>query len=477
MNKKVIISGQRDEVIGANYDLVLFNAKELSAHLKSSLKKSGVDYNQFNSEYDCNKKREGLYGEELEEVQLQKSPPKEIYEYQNFFLLEKEGGELVLLDGFRRLLWYNSPDANIFVRIYKKSDLKDDQILTLLVYLNHFKFFGGGNYQERGFGLLLHTVFGLNTNKYSEAFDGYLTKEEMEKDYGYDSCTSIEKNERVKSRIINPMFVSDIRFLKELNDAGCMMKRFTGALVFQKRQETDKDFSSTDFIARTKANSSLQGLMVKLNKKDYDRNYINQIMEIYINIFSAMMGKKAGKSYAEELDECRALSKEISKDKDWFKLTGYRGGFADEVMEQMIKDGKADQLKFKCVIFPSEGKHKKDYFECGLNEEVKFLRMGKGEGYLAGEKMIFGIKRGKEEFIVGRTFMGNTEYKSLRARNYDYISPEIDLFANISRAEVEKRKQEWHAENKRNSDRYHAGLAEAEAERNLKSKIKNNKTT
>ena len=472
MNKRVIISGQRDEVIGANYDLALFNAKELSAHLKSSLKKSGIDYNQFNSEHDYHQKREELYGEELEEAQLRKSPPREIYEYQNFFLLEKENGELVLLDGFRRLLWYNSPDENIFVRIYKKSDLRDDQILTLLVYLNHFKFFGGGNYQERGFALLLHTVFGLNTNKYSEAFDGYLTKEDTEKDYGWESSTSIEKNSRVKDRIINPKFVSDIRFIEEINNAGCMANKYVGALVFQNRQETDKDFSSADFIARTKANSSLQGLMVKLNKKEHDRNYINQIMEIYTNVFSAMMGKKAEKSYAEELDECKALSKEISKDKDWFKLTGYRGGFADEVMEKMIKEGNADQLKFKCVIFPPDGKHKKDYFECGLNGEVKFLRMEKGRGYGAGEKMILGIKRGKEEFIVGTTFMGNTEYKSLRARNHDYASPEIDLFANISRAEVEKRKQEWHAENKRNSDKYYAGLAKGEEERKLKSKTK-----
>lgn len=474
MNKKVIIEKQKDNAIGVNYTLVMFNAKELSAHLKSFLKKSGIDYNQFNSSYDYHKKREELYGEELEEAKLRKSPPKEIYEYQNFFLMEKENGELVLLDGFRRLLWYNSPDENIFVRIYKKSDLKDDQILTLLVYLNHFKFFGGGNYQERGFALLLHTAFGLNANKYSEAFDGYLTKEETEKDYGYDSCTSIEKNERVKNRIINPMFISDIRFLEELNNAGCMAKRFVGALVLQKRQESgNKEFSSADFIARAKNNSVLQELMVKLSKKEHDRNYINQIMEIYMNIFSAMLGKKAEKSYAEKLNECKLLSKEIQKDKAWFKLTGCRDiRYVEEVMEGYIKGGKSAQLKFKCIIFPSESNHKEEYFECGLNEEVKALRLSSPKDRFSNKEIIVGIKHGKEEFLVGKTFMGNTEYKALRNHDHNYVQQEIDLFVNILKSEVDKARAIEMAERKKNSDKYHADIAKAEAERILKSKTK-----
>ena len=144
----------KDTIIDVDYQLMTINsAKELANELKATLKKNKIKYSEFNSEFDDDSAE---------------NPPVEIYEYQNFFILEKENGDEVVLDGFRRLLWYNAPSIPILIRVYKEKDLSSTQILSLLVNLNHFKFFGGGTYHERGFSLLLKTVFDVDITSFKK---------------------------------------------------------------------------------------------------------------------------------------------------------------------------------------------------------------------------------------------------------------------------------------------------------------------
>jgi hypothetical protein len=160
----------KDTVIGADYELQLVSsALQLSEQLKKTYKSIGIDFRAFNTDSDGG--------------DVSKNPPTEIYEYQNFFLLKKENGDTVLLDGFRRLLWYNAPNTPILVRTYKESDLSQSQILSLLINLNHFKFFSSSSYQERGFGLLLKTVFDIDITKFRDAFDAYLSSDSIKNSY------------------------------------------------------------------------------------------------------------------------------------------------------------------------------------------------------------------------------------------------------------------------------------------------------
>ncbi len=480
MNKKIIIESQKDNIIGANYALAMINAKELSGYLKSGLSKNGVNYNKFNSEFSVEKS----WLRDEQEVLLEKNPPKEIYEYQNFFLLEKETGEYVLLDGFRRLLWYNAPDANIFVRIYKRSDLSDSQIFNLMIYLNHFKFYGQGDYHDRGFALFLNSVFGLSIYKYREAFDSYLSNDEIKNDYSFgDRKEGAEKNHIIKERILNPMFISDMRFLEALNEAGCMIDKFMGALSYLERKNDGAiEFSVDKFIALVKENKVLESLMVKYRKVGTDssaqsQKIVNQIIEIYQNIFKAMRGGKVGKSYAEKMDDCKALSKEIQKDKNWTKLTGAQDvHFVENIMERIIRAEGKSKLGFKCIVYPDQ--EEEPAINCGLHSNVKFKEFVKARSYGAREEMEFVFPLSKNELSVCHNYGGYYGYgkKYTTIEGYEKkghgnrIVYDIDLFVNVPKSEVDGAKNAWKAENKKNSDAHYAGIAKAEAEEKSKAK-------
>lgn len=186
----------RDNLIGVNYSLeIVESAKELSNELKAVLNKNNVDYNAYNgSPNDFSRK------------DITTNPPKEIYEYQNFFVLHRTNGDLVLLDGFRRLLWYDAPSTPIYVRFYNESELNSQQILTLLVNLNHFKFFSDQAYHERGFSLLLKTVFDIDIMNMKKSFDAYLSSSQTQNSYSSNGLNKQAKNEEIKKRIVNNFF-------------------------------------------------------------------------------------------------------------------------------------------------------------------------------------------------------------------------------------------------------------------------------
>ena len=111
-------SFQKDNYLGAEYQVASGDAKEIRNYLLSTLKTQGINPNDYNR---------GGYGKT--------DPPIEIYEYQPFFLLRRKDGTYSLLDGFRRLLWYNTPNHNINIRVYEEDELTSVQIMKLLVYL------------------------------------------------------------------------------------------------------------------------------------------------------------------------------------------------------------------------------------------------------------------------------------------------------------------------------------------------------
>lgn len=444
MNKNLklqIIDTYQDLVLdGTTYFLAKINAKELSEYLKSSLKNDNINYQDFNSD----KTLEKSYSSDKEE--LEKTiidPPIEIYEYQNFFLLEDENNKYVLLDGFRRLLWYNAPDIEILVRIYRRENLTDSKILRLLVYLNHFKFFGGGNYHDRGFALLLKTVFGLNIHEYRIALDGYLTGNRVKNDYGSDwGNTGNKKNNSIKERILNPLFISDINFLEQMSNNKFMVNSFMGARLYQERLKSNEEFDFNLFLQFHKENKVLNSLIEKFEKAGTNNSAksqaaVNQIMEIYDNIFVLMKGGKTEKSYAELMKDCKGLVAELKKDKNLTKLTGNSDCHKiEKVIKSMLEEKM--ELKFTCVVYPKEYKSEM-HLDCGLlKKEIKFLRMVKGRGYHDSAEMVFGFKDdNNNEFIIrhnyGEWHSYGKKYTKLNSNTMMSSQYDIDLFVNISK--------------------------------------------
>jgi hypothetical protein len=440
----------KDSLINANYMLVIFDsAKELSEKLRADYKKNGVDYNIFNSDLDNTTR----YRSDEDEVKITvKTPPQEIYEYQNFFLMDKGNDQYVLLDGFRRLIYYNAPDVPVYARIYNQKDLNDQQILSVLVYLNHFKFFGGGSYQDRGFGLLLNSVFGLSINKYREALDGYLLKNETTMGYsGEWGLTSTKKNISVKKRILNPLFASDIKFIEALHDGGAMVNTFLGTLVFSVRANSTKPLDPIVFLKIQDDNKVLKDLLVRYyasgsGADERKRKLVNQIIEMYQNIFTLMEGGDVEKSYAELLKDARGLVADLKKDKTLIKLTGRKNMYdIDKYMQSLIKSGKP--LKFKMVVYPNKDDNHEAKVPSGVYEEITFKKFYQYNS-LYSQEMMFIFTHNKHVFDVehnrssGYGHGYSKEYTKIRFQNgsgFKYLSYDVEVFIEMNEKDVPDR--------------------------------------
>lgn len=435
--KTTTIGTYKDNLLGINYNLVMVNsAKELSDKLKATLKANGIKYAQYNS-YTNKKDYE-------DDDTCIETPPSEIYEYQNFFVLEKNNGDLVLLDGFRRLLWYAAPNTPILVKFYKEKDLTNQQILTLLVNLNHFKFFSNQQYHERGFSLLLKTVFNIDITSFRSTFDAYLSSNETKNSYSsYGRLTGQEKNEEIKNRIIGKHFVSDMKFLEKLNSTKYLCDQYMGALLYEERLKTDTEFDVNKFIELADKHSVLQELTVKYEKIGTDhsaksQDVVNKIIEIYRNLFVLMAGGEVGKSFAEKQKECKDLVAQLKKDKTLVKLTGNTKYYeVERILEDMIKKG--EKIEFVCVIHPNDvrndswRKERETELPYGLFKNIQFL--GYTRKTFGGNDLRFGVKlNDKIECPITHNYGGyhggGKKYTKLDmpmgSRNYD-----IDLFVRL----------------------------------------------
>ena len=429
----------KDNLLNLTYELVRFeSAKELSSHLKSVLIKENINYNQYNS-YTSKKSWDN-------EDNSIENPPAEIYEYQNFFLLEKSNGDYLLLDGFRRLLWYDAPESPILVRIYKEEHLSSQEILTLLVYLNHFKFIGssGGSYYDRGFALLLRTVFDLDILKFKETFNAYLNSKKIKNDYSSDNSINIETT---KERILNPFFVDDIKFINKLQEAGGMINKFFGALLYKERSNYNKPFHVEEFIKLQMNSKVLQNLLEKFKKTGTSTSsasqiVINQIQEIYENMFIQIKGGTVEKSYAEIKEDCKQISEEIKKDKNWTKLTGNQGiNWLENYIYKNLKAG--EEFKFKCVIYPyaessydARESDKVINVEPGLREDIKLLKYFTGRQWGATEEIEFGFEQDGKSIGIRHNYGGQyrtygKKYTEIEFGSMPSKRMDVDLYINI----------------------------------------------
>lgn len=432
-----------DNLNGKEYKLCSANAKDLGTYLRVNLKGKGIDYSKFNSESDA----EGLA----------ENPPKEIYEYQNFFLLDMpmQVNDYVLLDGFRRLLWYNAPDTSVYVRIYKKDDLTNEDVLSLMVRLNHFKFYTSSNYFDRGFALFMRMIFGLNILTYKGSFDAYLSCNEKDEDEIRNSYTSgmfskdgNDKNLSIKERILQPQFISDMKFIEELNEKGAMVNKFIGIMTYMFRKKTDLPFNAEEFLRIANANPVMPKLMERYKKAGTNNSAesqkaVNPILEIYENVFRQLLGGKAVKSHSELMVECKEISEGIKKEKGWTKMTGAQNiRNIEDILLEKERDKKV--VTFKMVVYPASDKHKDFYGLVDVKYKIKYEK----NSYMRKE-LNFEATIGKETFEICHNRSGGYDHgyskkyvyierdyslreKHNRPRRYD-----IDFFVSITREEMD----------------------------------------
>jgi hypothetical protein len=440
-----IIGKFNDNLVNTEYELTLINAKDLSEYLRSSYELDGINIDQYNEEKISPPRKISSY-EKTENENIEKNPPLEIYEYQNFFLLQKKSGEYILLDGFRRLLWYEAPDHEILVRIYQEEDLTNEKILILMIHLNHFKFYGGGDYIERGFSLLLKSVFNLDIFKYKKAFDAYLSSDKIVNDYGGEYSNNRNKKiSTVKNRIINNFFVSDIKFIQDVNEAGFMVNKMFGAFIYNQRINSDKEFNTKLFIEKLNENVVLTPLFEKYknvgtNNSAKSIEVVNQIMEFYKQFFNFMLGGENFQTYAEKLKECKDLVADLRKDKSLIKLTGNSKYWvvSRELFDRIIV--KKEKVRFVCVVFPKEkstsswDNEKHTEIKHGLLEKEIIYLKSSTQNMSKSDYYGFKTEEG-ETFIFGYNYSGynNVGKQFTYIKNYKMGGDiqKVELFAEL----------------------------------------------
>jgi hypothetical protein len=332
-----------DNYLGKNYDLVRATASEVSAYLKANLKAKGIDHERFNMHRDMD--------DEIE------NPPVEIYEYQNFFLMERTDGERILLDGFRRLLYCTPPKHIVNIRIYKESEMSKEDIMKMMVYLNHFKFYGISDYYDRGFALTMYLLFGIDIPKFKVLFDAYLTQYDGGSFYNdVDSKEGYDAKVDVAELMTQPLFIDNMKFLSDMKGTGQMTNQF---FVFQFRkfiEQYQKPLTADEFLSKVKGNKLLDELLVKYKKvgthnSSDSTKIVRQITQIYEKVFNDLLGVETPKTYAELVEEMKGHVERLKKDKSLLKLTkksNYR--YILERMLRMVRTGQ--KLEFIMVVHP-----------------------------------------------------------------------------------------------------------------------------
>lgn len=343
---------RKDHVLGVNYRLVEYpSAKTLAKLLKDTYEKKGIDIERFNSKnwvIDYQKK----YYPKVDNI-------NEVYEYQNFFLLH-EGADFLLLDGFRRLLWYDAPDIPIQVRVYDRNDLTDEQLLQLIVYLNHFKFYASQKYYDRGFQLFLKTIFDIDISKIHYEFEAYMVSDTLKQDYsgGRRRGSTEEQNEKVKDRIVDKFFLPNIRFLiqlKERNDT--MVNKFFASLLYQKTQEFDRTYDPDEFIKEVIGSPIHKKLFDSWRKVGNGtgaraQKTINALQDFYTNTFDKLSGLEVEKTLAEVTEDVRNIALKLRKDKSLTKIQS-RMKNLHHLEKELLEDfQKGKQRKYKMVVYP-----------------------------------------------------------------------------------------------------------------------------
>lgn len=451
LKKSLQVGESYDALLGVSYILGTANAQELSEYLKGNLSKNGLKPNDFNRE------SKNYHGQT---VQGLKNPPVEIYEYQSFFLMERANGELILLDGFRRLLWYNAPDHQIQVRVYKENEITNEQVIKMLVYLNHFKFFGGsGEYYDRGFALAMKVIFNLEIPNFYSAFDGYLSKNDLQRGHSYEHIEDQKQNTSVKARITNPMFVDDMRFLETISQEKIMCNDLMGALVFSfRKNHPSKKFDVNTFIKEATTNKNITEIYAKYKKIGNGTGaeaskWINQLMQLYTNVFKQMLGIEVEKTFAEKKAETKELIAALKKDKGYSLLTNSKNS---HIIEAILFDRLAKDIPInvKVIIHPSTNEidqfatnhyNEDGRLPYGLRTDLKFIELGRGS-VIDPYKLYFGVT------VKGTYYRTDLRYGEIQIWGGKSVAGQsiskIDIYVDVTKEEIEAKdndRRNWHA--------------------------------
>lgn len=355
---KNIASNIEDSFSGHRFDLKQVNAIELKNYLISN-------YQEAIS----------IYGGGKDDTNI--SNLREIYLYQNFFLLEKNN-KYYLLDGFRRLLIFNPPDEDILVRVYR--DIDDKSLLKMLVALNHQKLINGdsSSFQQRGFSLAINTIYGIDISNFRDTFAGYLGQKDEEFTSQYYDGSSVSYS-LLKERIITDKFIDDMKILSILNKNNIItFNKFGVYLAKNDLLNLSNVYDFVDFLNKSPLYDKLKNNLYK----SYDSRKIKilgEILEFYKKtieqISKGTVGEKTFSEIELEISEKASLLRKELKKKKYTKISNRLGIDHNNINIICDKILSGDKIEAVAIVIPTNPafQHIKT-FEYGIfeNEQIVF---------------------------------------------------------------------------------------------------------
>jgi len=342
---------------GKEYSSLTVVASELSSHLREAYIKRGYDYNDYYTESMFN----GNVG-------------TDIYEYQNFFLLLKDG-EYYLLDGFSRLLILDAPDIPINVRLYDSKDFTNLELLRMIFDLNHTKVFNYSYFHQNGFALFFHTVLNIDIRKIHRYISEFFRNE---------ATSLIDTNGIVQ----DSLFIDIMFFISKMTENN--MPLFPGVLGLAKNYVTTTDVY--EFIEAVKVYNNFNELYEKSLTTAYEaygsassKVYPN-LFEIYKNVFRTLNGKVVEKSYLEKVNEVKAQKKALSKQyKLVYSATYGRYNYLYNMLVNILKSHGMNPYEYMTpliLVYPIKG-GKNHYYSYGIQDTNRYtLGFGSKDVYL-----------------------------------------------------------------------------------------------
>lgn len=206
--------------------------------------------------------------------------------------------------------------------------------------------------------MAFHILFNIDVMLIHKELDGYLSYKYSEKDYSSNNTMTTVRNITVKDRMLNGMFLSDMRFIQKLKQGDVFTNSNIGCFVYETRLENSNvEFDAALFIAEYSKNTNIQTAIKKYNRGgSYETTGNNQILQEYKNIFATILGGDVNLTYNDFILKAKELSNELKKNKDFVKINGSK---LDYEYERMIIDYYKTHGKspiFKVVVHPNNNK-------------------------------------------------------------------------------------------------------------------------
>lgn len=421
----------KDNILNVEYELEQWNAILLSKMLKET----------FRVKYNITDLKE--FSKESSVDNISDTYP-EIYEYQNFFILKRLDGSYLLLDGFRRLLLYSGlPDIDVNVRVYDESKMTQNQIINLMLMLNHTKFFGGiGKYYDKGFNLIFFLLFGFNINKFNSVFEGYVVYNETDTE-SYIFRTNIHETSKLsilKNKLTQPKSIEDLQKLYELFLLKPTINKFYffGSLLYQFREKYPEMVFDVDKFMELTNNPEIIKLETDCPRPEYgarETKHVRKLMEFYSNALSSMVGEEVKETFVEASNRVKELKTKLKKDKSLVLFSKKIAHDSENFINNTIFKTKKP-FKLKVLVFPHQEQYKT--IVPGIYDDFIINQQSVSSHLMALRVSYIAKSKSNPDLVINfsRTYMNNLRIGGVNYHGNFEVYVDISETYNDSKVEI-----------------------------------------